>query len=523
MHPKYNSQTREWEMVVPLNETEVREKLESIPGLRFTFSTNTVRGMIDAVVAACGVLGVDCPDPGPPEVRRLRPHNFPLKDYQIHGVMSLINIISKVGGALLADDMGLGKTLQTICLANQLPQPSRNLVVAPRFMSEGWGEELTKWGERDFVMIRSGKTRAHQTAWVDACYSKWVVVSYEMLPDVAERCFNSQPPDFLIFDEAHMVKGRRAGRSKVAEEMATLTPFKLAITATPMWSRPRDFYQILKVLLGKRFGSPSAFDMRYCNGTLNAHGGMDNKGATNSEELKRRLACYMVRREKKDVLKELPSLTRQVVWLPPDAEAERALRAAVLNKRANATYAAVHSTAKAKMDAAIELARQAKQFVLFTYERAHVEEIASRLDKGGTPNVWIHGGIPVEARFKRIALAKANKWGIVANIDSLGAGVNLQGVASVGIMHVLDWVPLKMAQAEARIHRMGQEYPVMWYYLACKESMDEIVVRNVIEKLDQWRSIVGQDSNRSMRDALGDSTGTEASEAEALRLIYEAM
>jgi SWI/SNF-related matrix-associated actin-dependent regulator 1 of chromatin subfamily A len=509
-------------MDVNLGDSATVDLLEGVPGLGFVFQDNQVRGSIDAIAAASFRLGAQ-----PPVSAETTPTIFPkdskLKEYQKDGVSIIKSMLTKYGGAILADDMGLGKSLQTIALANTLIDPIRVLIAAPRFMSEGWIEELEKWGEKDRVIIRSGDTKAHKKAWEDAKQSKWVITSYEMLPKVVASCFQDAPPDLFVMDEAQMVKSVAAKRTKAAKDLATMALYKLALTGTPMEDKPKDFYGILKVLLGDRFGSRTAFYTAYCNGKINEHGGLEGDGASNEKELAQRLSYYMLRREKKDVLKELPSLTRQVVWLPTDAEGERAFKAAILNKRANATYLAVKATAEAKKEAAVQLAHQAKRFLLLTYERAHAEQMASMLDKLGTPCQLIHGGIPIQERFKRIALAKKMGHGIAATIDSMKGGLNLQGVAHIGIMHTLDWMPLKMAQAEARIHRMGQTENVLWYYLACKETMDEIIVRKVVEKLDHWRAILGFDSNRNMRDDLGNASGGAASEKDALRAIYEAM
>lgn len=518
MKPFYYGAGHEWRMRVHLT-IEMIDKLSPIPGLGLTYDQHIIRGKVDAIAAACMVLKVPPPDTIYQDGMGITT-TLPLKDYQHEGVVTLAEILKDTGGALLADDMGLGKSLQTIALANTM-NCSRILIVAPRFMSMGWIDELNKWGEGESIAyLQGGDSKKAKLNWHNGQIAKWVITSYEMLAKAAEACFNNGPPDFLVFDEAHMIKNVFAGRSQVAKDMANMVPYKLALTATPMWNRPKDFYGILRVLLGNRFGSRTAFYTRYCGGFINAHQGLEAKGSSNEEELKKRLSYYMVRREKKDVLKELPSLTRQVIWLDADREGEKALKAAVLNKRANATYEAVKATADAKVEAAVELAIQAKQFVLFTYERKHAEEIASKIDKRGGQVVCIHGGLTVEKRQSLIQAAASLRGGIVATIDSLGAGVNLQGVAHVGIMHTLDWVPLKMAQAEARIHRLGQTNPVLWYYLACRETMDEIVVRNIVGKLDQWRSILGAESNRGLRDSLGATIGGHTEE-EALAAIYE--
>jgi SNF2 family DNA or RNA helicase len=119
--------------------------------------------------------------------------------------------------------------------------------------------------------------------------------------------------------------------------------------------------------------------------------------------------------------------------------------------------------------------------------------------------------------------AVSRKVGVVATIDSVGTGIDgLQTSISVGIMHALDYVPIKMAQAEGRLDRIGQNLPVTWYYLAMKDSMDSLAIKSIVNKLDATRAIMGQNEAKGLRDSLSDSSSIANSEA-SLRSLYESL
>ena len=502
---------RGW-IIEPLTQNQLSD-LEGIPGLRHR--PRGVFGSADAVAAAAHILKMEIPRTGKMIAVNAEVCGLPLKKYQQAGVDWLSRQLKRDGAAILADDLGLGKTLQAIATAKHM-DARRCLLAVPRYVAEGWKAELAKWGETSIATLRSKTTKANKAEWEKAQGAKWVITSYEMAEQAMETCFGGEAPDFLIMDEAHKVKNTKAERTQSLINIARQVPYKLALTATPLFDRPFDFHGILTVLFGSRFGSRSAFAFRYCAGFLNDYNGLDHSGISNREELKLRLSYLMLRREKAVVMKELPLLTRQVIWIEASAQAKAHTRAAALGQSSEATYNALRATAEAKFEAAIELATQAKQFILFTYERAHVIELSKRLGDAGVHHVWIHGGLSAEQRQEKIERAKEGKLGIVATIDSLGTGVNLQGVAHVGIMHVLNWRANVLAQAEGRIHRIGQSMPVIWYYLACRQSIDEQVIKVVVDKLSQFTSLVGSDGGVGQ-----DLQGSQPNDADILRQIFE--
>jgi SWI/SNF-related matrix-associated actin-dependent regulator 1 of chromatin subfamily A len=344
------------------------------------------------------------------------------------------------------------------------------------------------------------------------------VTSYELagkLPDVYS-------PSMLVLDEAHLLRGRGAQRSRKLLALGQECNFRLALTGTPMWSRPRDLWMLLRILFPKyRFGSAEDFDYAYCGAFINQWGGRVNKGATRSDELKLRLGYVQLRRTKEQVATEMPKLQRNVRWVPGTVPAKRAFEAALMKRMS--MYDALDATLEAKLDVAVETAIEAQRFLLFTWQKRHAHELWRRLNEDDTPCVLITGDLSHAERNAAIADATARKMGVVATIDSCGTGVDgLQHVASIGIFHALDYVPIKLAQAEARLHRIGQLNPVQWVYVAMEGTADQLVAETIVEKLDQWRGVMGKDSSTGLGDAIS-MQDIAVDERAALKALYAAM
>lgn len=516
-----------WVLELPAD--RVPEDPLQVPGLRFGLETgdslHTLSGSIDAVAAACHRLGLPPPrEEGKSLDAWTVPETF--RPYQVDGVRRLITILRRAGGALLADDMGLGKTAQAIVTARQFK--GRRLVIAPAAVRETWRDDLKKWGEESVAILGPMKNKRAGTEWERGREATWVVTSYELAQRAFDACFaaTGTAPTFAIMDEVHMVKGRKNSRALVARELLSMTRYKLELTGTPLDDRPRDLYTLLSIIAGSAFGSKWDFDHAYCAGQIDSHGGMDNSGSSNQEELRLRLSYYMVRRQKKDVLKELPPLTLQTLWVDPEPKASQQFQRALMGMSADATQDALEATLKGKMPHALELAASLKRFVLFTWKREHARDMAAMLQRDyDTPCVCITGDVDTEKRQALIREAVAMKGGVVCTMDSVGTGVDaLKLVSSYGIMHALDYRPTKMAQTIARLHRFGQTDNVQFTFLAMKDSMDERVVEKVVAKMGVHDAVMGGDAMGEMQAALGgDAGGNRAgdNDEDALRALYD--
>lgn len=501
-------------------------KLDHIPGLRVALDGASAAGSLDAESVALKRIGRSDPTQGKCISRKFSIPLEHLREYQRNGVLQITYMLETHGGAILADDMGLGKTLQAITVAKHFG--GRVFVVCPASVRETWRDEMLKWWPSSTVAVLGPRsTKRYAKEWSKASAAHVVVAGYQGTAEAHEAAFPYDQAETLIIDEGQLVAGRKTKRSKEVEQVSMFCRYKLLLSGTPAWNKPRDFYKLLNILFRNRFGKGWEFDLAYCGGRLGDYGVVGNDGATRSDELKARLAHFMVRREKSEVLKELPPFTRQVIWVDPTSDATAAFQSNVVGQGGGSHFHdALRACDEGKIDTAVELAVTAKRFLLFTYRKAHVEKLVHGIVERGGVAVGITGNDSAASRTAKIASAIAQGGGVVATIDSLSTGVDaLKHVAYVGIMHALPLVDTVALQAEARLHRLGQINAVHWLWLAMRESMDEVVMRILIKKLDQKRALLpASGGERKLRDTLEDSkAGGQEAEASMLKAIYQSM
>jgi len=494
------------------------DKLADIPGL--AAAHQFCIGSVDQVSVAAKRLGLEGLQPWPLPTtwqRDLGLGKTPFADmykYQKKGVLWAKDRCLDGAGVIIADDMGLGKSVECLAVCRLL-HCQRVLIVCPASVRLSWETQVQRWCQKQAHVVESAPDAAAVTDGEST--SDFVITSYEL----AKKLPSSYTPDAIILDEAHMLRGRNNQRVRNLSELAAMAGVRIATTGTPIWDRPRDWFMLLQILFRSRFGSSAAFDFAYCGGVPGAHGGIENRGVSNADELKHRISFYMLRRTKDEVGHELPPMATQIHWLPPEPRASAAFRHCMLRQGTSYIDAAIQA-AESKVDAACERAADARSFFLTSWTKRHAHEIHRRLNQEmNTPCYLITGDVSDKKRKAFVALAAKEKCGIVATMDSVGVGFDgIQHVTQTGIMHTIHPVPNAIAQLMARLHRIGQQSNVTWHVLARKDSMDEKIVSMVIEKMDLGRAVMGQRHNEKLRNALSDSS--EISDS-ALRQLYEDM
>ena len=494
------------------------QNVEHIPGLRVVNQGTTIKATPDAFAVVTmrhpefqAPVGKAAPGITKPTGlyadERLRP-------YQKEGIGHLALRLRNDGGSILADDMGLGKTLQTCATWDAMNRPWPLLVVCPASVRRGWVKEFKQWLGIQPRLVETGK-QAENTMPGEGV----VICSYDLVGKLPV----SFVPHMVVLDEAHLLRGRQAKRSETLLERCKVASYRLALSGTPMWGRPRDLWMLLKVLFPDyRFGTANEFDYAYCGAFVNKWGGKENKGVTRPDELRKRLGYVMLRRTKQEIGDQLPSLTRVIRWVPAEKRATQALQAFALSqlKLTDAVEATLQSKMKPVVEAVDELEGHA---VVFTWQKKDAYELGERVEALGYPCVVITGDMTHKQREAAVADAAKRKACVVATIDSTGTGVDgLQHVASNIIFHALDYTPIKMAQAESRCHRLGQKDPVTALFFAMEDSADRLIIEKVVDKLDAWRNTMGSDSTAAMNDVMA-APQTAEMEAAAIKDIYDSL
>lgn len=402
-----------------------------------------------------------------------------LRGYQIGGAEWLADKCRAEGAALLADEMGLGKSAQAIVAAETLSPGGIVHIVCPAMVKRHWRTQINQWagGRHQFT---------------------WDVMGYEEFRTAVAK--GSAPPaNGLILDEVHYLSNPKAQRTKaVTQWLATQSPrpWVIGLSGTPMTSRPRDLHSPLDILHPGRWGKAYTFQARYCNGRkekIPGPGGTEMEvwvadGVSRPEELAARLRAVMLRRTKAEVAHELPTLSRQIMEIDLPVKARRQLaKAAKASQDLGGSLQGLLSMGEAhKIEAATELARDilanGGRPLLLTTRKETAQTLAKEL---GCPAVTGEDS----ADTRRAALLAGGAAG-VATIYSVQVGIDLLEFTSI-IMVGLDWTPSTLLQAEARLHRLGQQQHVTIHYLIGMGTLDEIVRDRVIAKLDSFAAIVG--------------------------------
>jgi SWI/SNF-related matrix-associated actin-dependent regulator 1 of chromatin subfamily A len=417
-----------------------------------------------------------------------------LRPYQVEGVCA---IQRQRGRALLADEMGLGKTAQTLVWLERTKSfPA--VVVCPAAVKSVWEHEAALWLGKRAAVLSGQKPAPFRGKTPDI-----IVINYEILtywrPLIA-----SLGAKTLILDECHMIKNRTTLRTKAAQKIARGVPHLIAISGTPVESRPAEIWTTLNLLDPTKYRSFFTFGMKYC-GAVKKPWGWEYKKCTNALGLHRELKAVMIRRLKKDVAQDLPEKSRCVVPLTMPDEGRRRYFLAETNfvrwLQTEEGAATAKRAAKAeevtKLGALRRLIGEYKVELVTNWIDAFLEStdrkliifgihkamIAALIKKYKGQAVAIHGGVPTSKRGAIVRQFQTNAKTrlFIGQLRAAGAGITLTAASDVVFVE-MGWVPAEYAQAEDRPHRIGQKNAVMCHYLVVADTVDEDLCEVVQEK-----------------------------------------
>ena len=268
------------------------------------------------------------------------------------------------------------------------------------------------------------------------------------------------------------------------------------MTGTPMPSRPRDLFNLLRAAGHPAARSFLSFAKRYCGAYRNDYGWVTT-GASNLAELNLLLKEVMLRRRKDEVL-DLPPKVRS--WVPVALDGSSAAKAQAdfaswfygtdasrpndreFLSRLTRLRLALH---KAKHAACAERIRDVlaagQKVVVFT---CYTDGITRHRKALGETAVTITGADSTEQRLAAVDAFQGNPNVRVAlcNLIAGGVGITLTAGTHV-IFQDLDWVPANHLQAEDRCYRLGQTERVTVEYLIADGTLEGYIAQLLETKL----------------------------------------
>jgi len=269
------------------------------------------------------------PEAGAPRIsaKDLGPLRERLRPYQVEGAVWLLERARAGLGGLIADEMGLGKTVQALAMIEALgADAGPALVVCPSSLVWNWKREAEQFLPGLPVLTIDGPDREVRFAAIPR--HRLVITSYALLRRDIDRYLGLNFSAALL-DEAQHIKNPDSQNAKAAGAITATSRFIL--TGTPIENSVRDLWSLFDFLLPGYLGTRADFKERYETPLLTG-GNAELWG-----RLSRRIAPYLLRRRKQDVLTDLPDKIEQVL------EVE-------LTDAQRATYAKLQEAARSQVD-----------------------------------------------------------------------------------------------------------------------------------------------------------------------------
>jgi superfamily II DNA or RNA helicase len=451
-----------------------------------------------------------------------------LRPYQQDGFNWLAFLYDHGLGGVLADDMGLGKTVQTlalICHARlERPGAAPFLVVAPTSVVGNWAAECAKFapGLR-IVAVTETAARGGMDLPKVVRGADIVVTSYALFRlDFAK--YSALAWSGLILDEAQVVKNHQSKAFQCAIKLST--PFKLAITGTPMENNLLELWSIFAVTAPGLFPQSARF-REYYQTPIERSGDSDRLA-----QLRRRIRPLMLRRTKEEVAKDLPPKQEQVIELEMNAQHRKVYETHLQRERqkvlgliddmsknrleifrsltllrqlsldaslVDEQYAMVPSTKlDALMDQVGDVVAEGHRTLIFSQFTGFLGKVRQRMDAAGIEYCYLDG----TTRNRPAVIAEFKSGTAPVFLISLKAGGVGLNLTEADYCILLDpwWNPQAENQAIDRIHRIGQQKNVMVYRLVAKDTIEDKVMALKATKAKLFSSIM--DSGTAQATAL---------------------
>ncbi len=444
-----------------------------------------------------------------------------LRPYQVEGVHWMERLRLMYLNGILADDMGLGKTLQTIVALTQhhkkYDKPS--LVICPTSLLYNWKEELHKFHPKFKTIVIDGIPTQRKKMIANVGDYDVVITSYSLLQkDVdqyLETVFN-----YVILDEAQHIKNRGTRNAKSVKMLKS--DYRLILSGTPIENSLDELWSLFDFLMPGFLNSYDRFIEKYIR-----VGGAEQQ--RNLEYLRKKVAPFILRRMKADVLKDLPPISELVyhcqlsdvqldLYRSYAASARDELtklverdgfdkvQIHVLATLTRLKQICCHPAIFAKENAEVgdstkyemllemlqTLIESKHKTVIFSQYTRMLQIMKTDFEQRGIKFSYLDGT-------SKNRLEVVNEFNenpeisiFLVSLKAGGTGLNLVGADTV-IHYDMWWNPAVENQATDRVYRMGQTQNVSVYKLVTLNTIEEKIVEMQKRKRGIVKKVVSSD------------------------------
>ncbi|MGA5759477.1 DEAD/DEAH box helicase [Nonomuraea bangladeshensis] len=387
-----------------------------------------------------------------------------------------------VGRAVLGDEMGLGKSVQALAAIGHVIARERqhhHLIICPASLVDTWLQEITETLPDVAVFTCRGRT-------AEADLRRWMrgrglmVVSYER----AKILVDHRLPQlgFVVVDEVHLVKNPGSQRTQATAALIAPARRCLLMGGTPLENNAGEFLHVIDLVNpAKSRHLRNVFD-----GGERAH--------REPDRFRRAIADVYLRRNKDDVMQELPPLTLHDELIPLTRAERRSYEQIALTDHVTTVRKKLTTLGGAdsgRMQRLREIAQECRaneqKLLVFSFFRNALTLAETVL---GADCSVLHGDILHNRRTQQIDDFE-HAPGFAALITQIivgGQGLNLSSASVVVILEPQN-KPSTEWQATGRAHRIGQTRPVTVYRLIALDTLEERLVQRGHVKADIFNRV----------------------------------
>ncbi|MDR1834943.1 MAG: DEAD/DEAH box helicase family protein, partial [Fusobacteriaceae bacterium] len=442
-----------------------------------------------------------------------------LREYQEYGFKWLHYLLKNNLGGCLADDMGLGKTLQAITLLTKLhEEPGRHsLVVMPKSLIYNWDNEIRRFSPNLTIGVYYGINRTLEI--IDN--NDVTLTTYGTIRNDVEK-LRTISFDLIILDESQNIKNVNAQTTRAV--MLLNSENRIALSGTPIENNLSELYSLFRFLNPAMFGSYEEFNAFYAEPIQK----FNDKDAV--QELKKKIYPFILRRVKKEVLKDLPDKIEKTMYIEMNPAQKRLyderrhyyynqvknqiqengfgkshffiLQALnelrqIASCPENKSVNVISSKREVLMDNVLDAVGNGHKVLVFTNYITSINNICEDLEKEGIRHLSMSGNTKDRQELvNKFQLDKKCKV-FVMTLKTGGVGLNLTAADTIFIYDPW-WNKTVENQAIDRAYRLGQDRTVFSYKLILKDSIEEKILKLQEKKSELLDSLISED-NTSMK------------------------
>lgn len=441
--------------------------------------------------------------------------NASLREYQISGY-NWFKTLDYLGfGGILGDEMGLGKTLQTITLLLS-NKGSKSLIIAPTSLIYNWNNEFKKFAPNMKIAIANGSKEEREKLLKEYKEYDVIITTYNLLRrdiDIYNMEF-----DYCILDEAQNIKNSSSQNAKAVKTINAKRRF--ALTGTPIENSLMELWSIFDFIMPNYLYDEKRFTSRYFRRL--------EEGPEIIQELNRLIKPFILRRYKKNVIKELPDKIEKRLYVPLSEEQTKVyetyskyVKDLIAKKVEDLEFTKSkieilsyitklrqlcldpsvvmedYNGDSGKIDSFMELIEQSvsenHKILVFSQFTSVLKNIGKTLEKNNFKYSYLDGSIPSIDRMKMVEEFNNGENSVfLISLKAGGTGLNLTS-ADIVIHFDPWWNPAVEDQATDRAHRIGQENVVEVIKLIAKGTIEEKIVDLQDTKRELISKILGDD------------------------------